>query len=540
MLRYMPVVLAGIAGILPVLTMLVRPVVHAKTARRIDTWVLALLALVAVLSIAALPSVASQVVWRARPFTELAVASVIGVTLLVDRVSLVMLFAVAIVGLAVYRYATRYLLGEASQGRFLGWLGLTLAAVQWLVLSGDLLQLGVTWALVSASLHRLLVHYGQRTRAVLAAHTKFLTSRLGDVGLVFACAMLAVEFGTLDLASLIETAHGPLTSSSRDALAYAGYGLAFAAMCKSAQLPVHAWLPDTLEAPTPVSALMHAGIVNAGGFLLIRTSPLLEHAPGALNVLVVVGALTATVGTLTAGVQVEAKRALAWSTVGQMGFMVLQCGLGAFASALVHLVGHGFYKAYAFLRSGELTKVVLARRDPAHPARALAGLALGLVFALGVLGALYAGFGLDVRAEPGGVTIVTLLALGIAAWFVPTDDRRYALAPRLLAATATALASVALTAIANQGFAPVVARIPAVYERGAIGVVLGFAVGGLALTHAAYAAVAPWLAQRNRAIALHLALRHGLYIGHITTRLSRWTSRRPSAEPTLLESEVAS
>lgn len=540
MLRYMPVVLAGIASTIPVLTMLVRPVVHARTARRIDTSVVAILALVAALSVAVMPSAASSIVWRARPFDELGVASAVGLTLLVDRVTLVMLFAIAVVGLVVYRYATRYLLGEASQGRFLGWLGLTLAAVQWLVMSGDLLQLGVTWALVSASLHRLLVHYAQRPRAVLSAHTKFLTSRLGDMGLVLACAVLAIEFGTLDLVSLFEITRGPLPASSRDALAHAGYGLAFAAMCKSAQLPFHGWLPVTLEAPTPVSALMHAGIVNAGGFLLIRTSPLLEHAPGALHLLVVVGALTAALGTLTAVVQVEAKRALAWSTVGQMGFMVLQCGLGAFASALVHLVGHGFYKAHAFLGSGELTKVVIARRAPAHPARALSGLAFGLVFALGALVGIYAAFGLDVRAEPGGVAIVALLALGIAAWFVPVDDGRYALAPRVLAATATALVAVVLTASANLGLASVVARIPALDERGAAGAALALLLGALALTHAAYAAIAPWLATHDRAIALHVALRHGFYIGHVTTRLSRWTSRRRPAEPTLLQSEVAS
>ena len=137
---------------------------------------------------------------------------------------------------------------------------------------------------------------------------------------------------------------------------------ATAALTKSAQFPFHSWLPETMEAPTPVSALMHAGIINAGGALLLRFAPVIVRVPAALLLLTVVGSLTAVLGMLAMWSQVKVKRTLAWSTVGQMGFMMVQCGLAAFPAALVHILGHGLYKAWSFLRTGDLPNPTAARR----------------------------------------------------------------------------------------------------------------------------------------------------------------------------------
>ena len=126
------------------------------------------------------------------------------------------------------------------------------------------------------------------------------------------------------------------------------------AMTKSAQFPFHSWLPDTMETPTPVSALMHAGVINAGGFLVIRLSPLVSLSPIALDLLALIGALTAMLGAVVMLTQTSIKRSLAYSTIAQMGFMMLQCGLGAFSAALLHIVAHSAYKAHAFLSSGSV------------------------------------------------------------------------------------------------------------------------------------------------------------------------------------------
>ena len=160
-----------------------------------------------------------------------------------------------------------------------------------------------------------------------------------------------------------------------------------AAVLKSAQFPFHGWLPDTMETPTPVSALMHAGIINAGGFLIIRFSPLMAQAPKALELLAAVGGFTALFGSLVMITQTSVKRTLAFSTVAQMGFMMLQCGLGAFALALLHITAHSLYKAHAFLSSGSV--IAASRSAGSPPARSYRGL-LGALAAFAVAGVLVA------------------------------------------------------------------------------------------------------------------------------------------------------
>jgi len=335
-----------------------------------------------------------------------------------DGLSATLSLLIAFVGLVVVGFSARSLEGERGRDAFLGRICLTLGAVLLFVVSRNLLMLAGCWMLASYGLHQLLTHYGDREAGVWAARKKFLVSRIGDVCLIAAACLCFKQFGTVDLPELFEaagTADRGAWSSTAIALC-----LAFAAMTKSAQIPFHSWLPETLEAPTPVSALMHAGIINAGGFLLIRLSPLVVLSEAAMLTLALVGAATALIAGTIFLTQSTTKRALAYSTVAQMGFMILQCGLGAFSAALLHLVAHSLYKADAFLRAG-----TLAVRSPTADVSAVAGrrpfatLALVAGLALTIVAGVGTGLGVDLLGKPGGVAIAAILTIAAAQLLYP-------------------------------------------------------------------------------------------------------------------------
>jgi len=301
-----------------------------------------------------------------------------------DEVSGVMLVLAAFLAVAVIRFSGNYLAGNPDQGRFFKWLSVTAGCVLLLVVSGNLALFVLSWMGVSMALHKLLTFYPDRPAAMVAARKKFLFSRLGDLALLSALWTAWHAFGTLDYAPLFASASGDdgVNSGSIQGIALL---LVLAAVLKSAQFPFHGWLPDTMETPTPVSALMHAGIINAGGFLIIRFSPLMAKAPHALELLAAVGGFTALFGSLVMITQTSVKRTLAFSTVAQMGFMMLQCGLGAFALALLHIAAHSLYKAHAFLSSGSVIAGAKAAGSP--PARRYRGI-LGALAAFAVAGVL--------------------------------------------------------------------------------------------------------------------------------------------------------
>jgi NAD(P)H-quinone oxidoreductase subunit 5 len=181
-----------------------------------------------------------------------------------------------------------------------------------------------------------------------AARKKFIVARLGDAALLAAAVLLVAAYGTADIGAILRAARAGAGGN----LACCAAGLlALAAFLKSAQFPTHGWLTEVMETPTPVSALLHAGVINAGGFLLIRFADVMLLAPGVLAVLLIVGGFTALFGGLVMLTQPAVKTSLAWSTVAQMGFMIFECGLGLFALALLHIVAHSLYKAHAFLAS---------------------------------------------------------------------------------------------------------------------------------------------------------------------------------------------
>ena len=256
-----------------------------------------------------------------------------------DDLAAIMLLLISFIGAVICRYAVRYLDGDREQGRFLCWMLFTLGAVLVLVTSRNLLQFATAWLFADLGLHELLCHHRHRSWAIWAARKKLLISLLGNAFLIAALAVTYATLGSFDYTDLFAKAVALREQSAPNSMMIWAIGSLFvlAAMTKSAQFPFHSWLPDTMEAPTPVSALMHAGIINAGGFLVIRLSPLLVLSPAALSLLALIGAITALLGGVVMLSQTSVKRSLAFSTIAQMGFMMLQCGLGGFSAALLHI-----------------------------------------------------------------------------------------------------------------------------------------------------------------------------------------------------------
>ena len=275
----------------------------------------------------------------------------LSLSLYINTVTVIMLCLVSFVGFVVARYARNYLKGEKNQGRFYTWLNLTLASILTLIVSGNMLMFVLAWMTTSLCLHHLLMFYPEREVAVLAARKKIIASRLGELSLLIAVLLIGSTLHTMEFSALfpaMETMSGPLPL----ALQWASVLIVLAAALKSAQFPLHGWLMQVMEAPTPVSALLHAGIVNGGAFLVIRMSPIMSQAVIASDLLALIGLLTIAFAGLVMQTQTSLKVFLAWTTAAQMGFMLLECGLGLYSLAMLHLVAHSLYKAHAFLSSG--------------------------------------------------------------------------------------------------------------------------------------------------------------------------------------------
>lgn len=265
-------------------------------------------------------------------------------------------------------FAARYLDGEPGQRRFIGALTGVLSAVHLLLMADHWVVLITAWALVGVVLEHLLCFYPDRPFALLAAHKKQIADRIADVLLISAAALAWSEVGSGSLSELSIYLGRHAMSFT---LQLSAVCLVLAVILRTALLPVHGWLIQVMEAPTPVSALLHAGVVNLGGFVLIRFAPLLEHAMPARALLVVFGLGTAVLAGLVMLTRISIKVRLAWSTTAQMGFLVLECGLGLYTLAALHLLGHSLYKAQAFLSASMVVRQTrlhaMHGAIPAHP-----------------------------------------------------------------------------------------------------------------------------------------------------------------------------
>lgn len=414
--------LVAYSVLVPILCLLLMPCLpasaanqHVRILRRMTTSLVAVEFLLA--SLLGLGHLAGGTIPLAASYFEFPLGFEVSVSVLHDGAAGLMLLLVAFISVVVSHFSTRYLDGEASQGRFFLWLGFTIGAVSLLVIAGNLALFFAAWVLTSVGLHQLLLHYGDRPAARRAAWTKFAISRLGDAFLLAAFALIYKLFATLDIATVVKQAQSVAEpTATHEIIAWL---LVLGAVTKSAQFPFHVWLPDTMETPTPVSALMHAGIVNAGGYLLIRLSPLVTLAPSAMLMLAVFGTVTACFGSVVMTTQPSVKRGLAYSTVAQMGFMMLQCGMGAFAAAMMHIIAHSLYKAHAFLSSGSVvaqSQATAAVRQPESKlsvmpllaAATSAAACIAVVFQLMPIG--------NVAEKPGGIVLSLILFLALTGW----------------------------------------------------------------------------------------------------------------------------
>ena len=362
-----------------------------------------------------------SLVWLGKADFNWAVAGPLNLGVYFDNLSAIILTLVSFLLAVVARFSVNYLAGDPAQGRFTKWLCLTGGSVLTIVISGNLVQFALAWCATSLCLHQLLLFYPGRPGAVLAARKKFVISRLGDVCLLAVIILVHDTFHSWNFSTLFNAAKslhetGPLANGVE--INVICFLLVAGAMLKSAQFPFHSWLPDTMETPTPVSALMHAGIINAGGFLIIRLHPLVTLSPAAMSTLALFGAFTALFASVVMLTHASVKRALAFSTVAQMGFMMLECGLGAFGLAVLHLVAHSLYKAHAFLTSGSIVGLAKSAWTPtekpnAHPLTIAAALALAIGLTLG--GA--AVFNVDYRHEPALLVLGCTFAMALALRF---------------------------------------------------------------------------------------------------------------------------
>jgi len=452
-----------------------------------------------------------------------------------DSLTAVMTLLIAGLGLVIARFALRALDGEPGQGRFFKWLAFTLGAVLAVVVARNVVMLTVAWMLTSFGLHRLLLHYPDRPWAVWAARKKFLVSRFGDVFLLLAVALCFACFGTSDYSAIFERIDASKHAGQPGwGAGLIGVLLVLGGMTKSAQLPFHSWLPDTMEAPTPVSALMHAGIINAGGYLVIRLSPLVSSSPAALGLLAAVGGLTALFGGLVMPTQTSVKRALAFSTIAQMGFMMLQCGLGAFAAAVLHIVAHSAYKAHAFLASGSVLESAVGMRTssarvvrgPVAAAAAILAASVAVAICLAASGQL----GGEPSAKPGGVTLVLILAIALTTllWQAFLSRSAWLVASGLLATAGVAFTyDTLLTATDRLLSSSRVARgLPA--DSAVHWLIPALVVAGFLGVWTIQAAT-PLLARLTFVRALHVHAANGFYLDIPARRLTArvWGLKEP-------------
>ncbi len=440
----------------------------------------------------------------------------LGLSIRLDAVSAVMLLLVAFIGWIVVRYAGTYLDGEPGQGPFTGWLLLTLASVMLLVTAGHLVQLVLAWVATSIFLQQLLLFYPDRAAARRAARKKFVTARLGDAALIGAAILLAAAYGTGDIGSILQAAR----SGEGGKLAVAAAGLlALAAIFKSAQFPTHGWLTEVMETPTPVSALLHAGVINAGGFLLIRFADVMLLAPGVLAALVMIGGFTALFGGLVMLTQPAVKTSLAWSTIAQMGFMIMQCGLALFPLALLHIVAHSLYKAHSFLAAGGAVEKVAAIRRPGAVAIPRSG-AVGRAFVAALVVYVPVGimFGL-LDKSPQAIALGAILIFGVAYLFAQgfADEAPKALTRRTAVyAVATSVAYFALQTGATNLLSPI---LPVTPDPGPLEwalIVLAVITFGLV---AIVQAMFPLWAYHPAAAGLRVHLSNGFYANAVFDRM---------------------
>jgi NADH-quinone oxidoreductase subunit L len=290
----------------------------------------------------------------------------VDVNFALDALTAVMLIVVCTVGMLVHVYSIGYMAHDPGRWRFFAYLNFFMFSMLLLVLADNFLLLFVAWELVGLSSYLLIGFWYRRRSAALAAKKAFIVNRVGDLGFSLGIMAIWTTVGTLDFPDVFQKLPALYTGGQIQYWQMAGIALLIfcGAVGKSAQFPLHVWLPDAMEGPTPVSALIHAAtMVNAGVYLVARAGTLFSYVPGAMVIVAAIGIFTAILAASIAFTQTDIKRVLAYSTLSQLGYMFAALGVGAYVAAIFHLLAHGFFKGLLFLDSGSVIHGVHEEQD---------------------------------------------------------------------------------------------------------------------------------------------------------------------------------
>jgi NADH-quinone oxidoreductase subunit L len=286
-------------------------------------------------------------------------------SLYLDQLSLVMLLVVTGVGFLIHVYSVGYMWDDPSYYRFFAYLNLFMFFMLTLVLADNYLLMFIGWEGVGLASYLLIGFWFTKDSAASAGKKAFIVNRIGDFGFLLGLFLLIQRFGSLNFAQVFD-AVGPMPKEAASAglLTVVGILLMVGACGKSAQIPLYVWLPDAMEGPTPVSALIHAAtMVTAGVYMVARSHVIFERAPMALTVVAIIGTLTAFFAATIGIAQTDIKKVLAYSTVSQLGYMFMACGVGAFSAGIFHLMTHAFFKGLLFLAAGSVIHAVGGEQD---------------------------------------------------------------------------------------------------------------------------------------------------------------------------------
>ena len=444
----------------------------------------------------------------------------LSVSIAVNGMTLLLAGLVSFVLMIITRFSIQYLDGDPQQARFFRLLGFTGGWFLLVVIAGNMALFTFAILMTGFTLHRLLGFYPERPRAIMVTHKKSIFSRTADALLMIATLLIGLQVGSTEFSAITAFVNSheqlPLT------MHVAAWLIVLAAILKSAQFPFHGWLIQVMEAPTPVSALMHAGIVYSGAIIVLRTSHLLVADGYALILLALVGLTTLIIASLVMLTQSAIKSSLAWSTAAQLGFMLLELGLGLFALGLLHLVGHSLYKAHAFLSSGGIADQLRQPKIFHYRPVTLTTWLVTVIGSIVIVFALASSLGLSVRQEPALLALVVIISLATAQLVLKVLS--YGDAREIMTAVVTATAMSAIYFVLHvlfiHGFAKELAPLPMNLSMLNLGLIV--------LTMSAFFVVA-WLQgpgrermARTRQKALFIHLYNGLYIDRRVERLSYW------------------
>ena len=466
-----------------------------------------------------------------------------GLSIRLDAISVTMLTMIALLAFIVLKFSNNYMDGDERQGSFMGRLAATIASVQLLVISGNLGLLFIAWVFTSISLHRLLLFYPERPGAIIAARKKFILARVGDASLLVAITLLYNLFGSGNLEAIFNGIRTGMAPANMLTVEFAALFLALAAMFKSAKFPTHGWLIEVMETPTPVSALLHAGLLNAGPYLIIRMAFVMDASFYAPLLLIAVGGFTALFASVVFLTQSSIKTALGYSSVAHMGFSLMVCGLGVYTAAMLHLVAHSFYKAHAFLSTGSVIDVIRASKiEKAQRLGSPLRIAAGIILALLVYGGFAYLWGIT---EFGLLAIGTVIILGISRLFTTAIDSNGSFALFLRAVFFAVIVAAAFFSLESGMHYLLGIQVPELSNPTFATLALTICILALFTIAIFVQIISPTLTASPKFNALAIHLRNGLYMNAIFDKLVgtysfKAKSHVPKAQeqPEELESEI--